>query len=377
MKAGKTTLALLSIAASAGACALVLEIALRFAPVNSGTRAVAVNAAQPVFRFTPDRELTYSARWNFENANRVRVNNAGFVNAEDYRADDPRPLLAVIGDSYIEGLVVPQRDTLHARLAGAAAPGARVYSFAASGAPLSQYLAWAELADEHYGARGAVILVVGNDFDESLAAYKRGPGFHHYVERDGELRLELVPYRPNPLRAVVYHSALASYLVFNLKALDVVALTRARLRSLTAEPAATATPTFVGNTAATAGDARLVRSKRAVDAFLRDLTARTRWRAEDVVLVLDGIRAYEAGRLVPHPDTYFARMRRYLAERATARGHEVIDMHPILDTHYAEHGRRFEFENDSHWNALAHGLAAEAVLGSRTYRRFSGATGGD
>src|SRR5262245_53576418 len=115
------------------------------------------------------------------NINRGHTNNAGFVNDQDYRRDDPLPLLAVIGDSYIEARMVPFAKTLEGRLAHALRDRSRVYSFAAGGAPLSQYLIWAEHAVHTYGARALVINVVGNDFDESLPAYRAGPGFWFYV----------------------------------------------------------------------------------------------------------------------------------------------------------------------------------------------------
>jgi hypothetical protein len=71
--------------------------------------------------------------------------------------------------------MVPYPKTLYGRLAEKLEGRFRVYSFGASGAPLSQYLIWASYAVHKYGARAAVINVVGNDFDESHVAYKAGP----------------------------------------------------------------------------------------------------------------------------------------------------------------------------------------------------------
>ena len=83
-------------------------------------------------------------------------------------------------------------DTLQGRLATALAGKARVYSFAASGAPLSQYLIWARHAVREYGAQALLINVVGNDFDESISTYKTEVGFWQYVpDANGELDLRL------------------------------------------------------------------------------------------------------------------------------------------------------------------------------------------
>jgi hypothetical protein len=99
--------AVLAITLSVTACLLFAEIVLRFLPVATGMWAMPVNAENPIFRFTPDREFLFSRDWNFSLINRGRINNDGFVNDENYAENDPRPLLAVVGDSYVEAAMVP------------------------------------------------------------------------------------------------------------------------------------------------------------------------------------------------------------------------------------------------------------------------------
>src|SRR5262249_11431553 len=173
-------------------------LSLRF---SSGLRPAAVPADARVFLFIPNRRFLHSLGWDMHNINRGRTNNAGFVNDHDYRVVDPTPLLAIIGDSYMEARMVPFADSLSGRLARTLSGRSRIYSFAAGGAPLSQYLIWAEHAVRVYSARTLVINVVGNDFDESLPAYKAGPGFWFYVpDQNGELRLRLFEHRPGWLK---------------------------------------------------------------------------------------------------------------------------------------------------------------------------------
>ena len=126
--------ALIAVALTVIACLGLAEIVLRFLPVQSGLRTQPVNAENPVFHFTPERDVTFSRGWNFDLVNRRRVNNAGWVNDQHYRQQDETPLLAVIGDSYIEALMVPYDKTLYGRLARSLAGRLRVYSFGASGA---------------------------------------------------------------------------------------------------------------------------------------------------------------------------------------------------------------------------------------------------
>lgn len=127
--------ALITIALTVALCLGSAEIVLRFLPVASGLGAQPVDAKNPALHFTPDRDATFSRGWNFEMVNRRRVNNTGWVNDQDYQKEDMKPLLAVVGDSYIEALMLPYDKTMYGRLARQMDGRLRVYSFSASGAP--------------------------------------------------------------------------------------------------------------------------------------------------------------------------------------------------------------------------------------------------
>ena len=60
-------------------CAAFLEIVMRMLPISEGFRALAVNDANPVYRYAPNRAATWSKGWNFSITNRVRTNNVGFL----------------------------------------------------------------------------------------------------------------------------------------------------------------------------------------------------------------------------------------------------------------------------------------------------------
>ena len=117
---------------------VVLEIVLRCVPVSTGLRPEAVDAEHPVYHFEPDHSFVFSRDWNLALANKGHVNNVGFVNDQDYVAQDDKPLVAIVGDSFIEAQMVPYAGTAQGRLATKYANSARVYSFAAAAAPLSQ-----------------------------------------------------------------------------------------------------------------------------------------------------------------------------------------------------------------------------------------------
>ena len=349
---------------------LPAELILRFLPVNTGLRTVTVNADQPVFHFTPDRPFVYSNGWDLSMANTGRVNNAGFVNDQEYRHGG-RPLLGVVGDSYVEALMVPYGQTFHGRLAAEISDRARIYSFAASGAALSQYLAFARHAVRDWGATALIIVVVGNDFDESLASVRVGPGFHHYVEdAGGNLALKLFDFTPSPLGRLAVQSALGRYLIFNLKIGEI--WNRVAGWGGMIAPAQAAPPTYVGNSLADAGTVRISQSERAVDAVFRDLPLWTGLPPDRILFVVDGLRYPPVAG--SHPEqSYFARMKGYFMAQAQARGYETIDVDPAFFAHLAAHpGDRFEYPQDGHWNTLAHGVVADLIRHSAFYDRITG-----
>lgn len=361
--------AILTIVISLVGVSAIAEILLRFLPVANHPLVVPVTAADPVFHYTPNRPFLFSRDWDLHLVNHGRVNNAGMVNDQDYRKEDTTPLVAVVGDSYIEAMPVPYAETVQGHLAKALDGRLRVYSYAASGAPLSQYIIWARYAVREYGAKALIINVVGNDFDESHEVYKiDAPGFWIYVrDPDGQLRLRLFEFHVGRIRSLVKHSALARYLFINLHVKSLF------IRSRTGDgggqfPGDIGGRQYAGNTAVEADTGRINASVAVMDAFFRDLSDMVGLPPTRVLFVMDGFR---------YPDqaqrgagTYFDRMRRAFRERAEARGYEVIDVDPLFFSDFSKHGRSFEDSRDNHWNATAHGVVANAVMRSKTLTRF-------
>ena len=330
---------------------IAAEIALRFLPVATGLNPLPTDAAQPLLHFEPGFHYTFSRRWNLRGANRGRVNNAGWVNDQDYRRDDPQPLIAVIGNSYIEAQMVPYGDTLQARLAAALAGSYRVYSFAASGAPLAQYAVYARHAVQAYHARALVIVVTAFSAAEGYGTAE--PGLWYYASDGDRLTLHLRPYRRGLAVRLARHSTLMRYLVFNLNIVPQVGAIWYRLL----HPWARFTLR-----AAIPPEQRKVVSDAVIDAFLRDLGEMTGLPPERVLFVLDGFR-YPA-LAAAQRGTPEAAWRAGFIVAAAARGYAVADTEPLFFTRYRETGAHFESPDDRHWNAAGHAVAAETVLTS-------------
>ena len=350
-----------------------LELLLRILPTHEGKHTMPVSAAQPVMRFEPNRTFTWSGGWNFSIVNEVRVNNAGFVSDFDYDPDAPGPLLAFVGDSYIEALMVPFWRTCHGRLARDLAPTSRIYSFATSGSPLSQYLAYARHAHDTYRPDGLVVVIIGNDFDQSLYAYRGNPGFHHFVpsQTGSGFDLKRIDFAPSFMYKLARSSSIARYAANNL---NLFALMLQIEESIFGRPA----ETMPSDALEAADRRRTADSKRAVDAFLERLPGYSGLDPGRILFVVDGVRYAE--NLKTARGGFVDEMRRYFIANARRRGYETIDMQPIFIAHHREHRQRFEWPQDGHWNALGHELCRDAVarsaLLSKTFPRSRSARTG-
>ena len=351
----------------------------RLPPVHSGFEVQPVEAANPIIRFRQNRDYLYSHGPFLTNVNRGHVNNDGFVNDQDYQPADTRPLLAVIGDSYIEAAMVPYPLTVQGRLAARQDGGRRIYSFASSGSSLLDYRYYAIYARQRFGAEWLVINVVGNDFDEMLLRYKQSQGFHCFSEQtDGSLSPMLIEYHPTWPRTLLRHSALARYVVFNIGSTTPVVgrLLEGvhRLRLWLTDPitrANAASPAFVGNSASDADPLRVELSKRATVWVLDHLPESVGLPITHVLILIDGYRLFEPDQIEAARHSFFGVMREYLIGEARRRGYEVEDMQEWFDRRHRRDGAVFEFPDDGHWNALGHEEAANAVMSSELYRRFT------
>ena len=336
---------------------IMLEIMFRFLPVYDGFSFVSVNDQQPVFHAKPDRVISTSKDWNFFNARKIRINNVGFRNDQDYTKSGSGPLIAAIGDSYVEAVQVDYEDTFYGSLAQKLDKKARVYSFGYSGAPLSQYLAWAQYATQTFGADHLNFTIISNDFDESLSWHRPREGFLLYKKCEEKTYcLHRDKYQIGPFRPIVEASAFARYLVFNLQVMELVKKVR---QNWSASKTENQEEIYVANVKANVDEQHLAESKKAVDFFFRDLPKYTGLKPNKITFTLDG-RFYEDSDK-QFESSYFAKMRRYFTKTARAKGYKVIDMKPVFADHFSQNGQYFEFEHDKHWNELGHQLVAEEL----------------
>ena len=343
---------------------IFLEIVFRFLPVYSFLEVQPLDQAHPILHYAPGRTFTVSERWDLEQVNRGRINNEGFVNDQDYHADAKTPLLAVIGDSFVEGLYVPYQETLQGRLAAHTERNWRVYSFGISGTALSQHLISAEYVRDKYHPRALAMIIVLNDFDQSLFIYGKDPG--HYVFKDdkhGSFTIERINFHPSVWRNMLRYSALARYLIFNLR----VTAWRELISSGSTADRYVLHPDTAGE------PERVANSKKAVDFFLTKLPEMSGLGSDHVAFIVDGLRPslYDDKSVTAAAKATFPGvLRQYFIDAALKNGFSVIDMQQIFTDRHQADGSRFEFSRNYHWNSLAYQVVTEALTASDWFERL-------
>ncbi|MBA2487211.1 MAG: hypothetical protein H0V35_14180 [Nitrospira sp.] len=350
-----------------------LEIILRCMPVSEALRGEPVNDAHPIYRFTPNRSVQWSKGWNFSLRNEIWINNYGFISDIDYDPTATSLLLAIIGDSFVEAAMVPYGQTAAGLLKSRVADTGRVYSFGASGAALSQYLAYAKYVGEEFQPAGLVIVIAGNDFDESLMKYRSYPGFHYFVDStEHGLRLQRLDRSIPRWKDWVVSSAMGRYVVLNLEAGNVMERLTHRMAALFGKRR------FVGNVDAEVERGRLEDSRLAVDAFLTQLPLMSRLTPDRILLVLDAPRPeiYSPDDLHAAQKSFFGQIRRYLMAQAAIKGFELIDLENVFVLDYQERGMKFEHRHDYHWNTNGHEVMAGAIRRSSVFQQMFVSTAG-
>lgn len=335
-------------------CVLVLELVFRFL-VPASDPPMGWFAEEPaVYRFATDRESGLVTTGPFARQRaRWRINNEGWNSPVDYSRSRTRPLVAVIGDSYVEAFQVDTNKTYPSLLRQALAGRWDVYSFGVSGAPLSQYLHLGRHVVAAFDPDVIVINVVHNDFAESILRLNSRDRHWLLLDSSGG-RIREVPPQANrsftqysTLKKLLRRSALVRYFVFNLGATDVV-------EKLGARHAEVGANIKLAAVAANRDDIR--RATRYIFTRMREAFGERR-----VLIVMDAPRI---GIYTGHIDDELKFLHALTAEMAQQVGFTVLDLTEPMRRAYAVDQVRFESQWDGHWNEYGHTFVAGYVEGA-------------
>jgi hypothetical protein len=336
---------LLAAALGAALLLLVLELALRLLPIQSGLSASDASSNWPTHHLIANIHYTYSDAWDLRNEHRGVTNNMGYVAPFAYLPGSEG--IAVVGNSFIEGLMNRYQDTLQGQLARQVADAPAILNFGVSGASLPDYIGLGPLVSRRFHLRWAVILIVGRDF---INGFRPSPGYFGWSAGEAPP----VRLRPDYVRT----SAVKLF-----RSLAIVRYTRGNLKfdlHHFLHTSVKGAPQTCISAGLQAGDQDLLA------AYADSLPAAYGLPASRVILVFDADRAElyrsngrSAESSCPTRDTLALKT---LAAAAASRGMHVIEMGPIFTAYYRATGRRLDYTPfDYHWNGVAHRLAAAEV----------------
>jgi len=294
--------------------------------------------------------ISTTGRW-CERPVHWRINNDGWNSAIDYApaGDRGKPLVAIIGDSYIDALQVNVGESVMDDLRRRQAGRREVYGFGFSGAPLSQYLQMSRYVRQVFRPEVLVFNIVYNDFDESLRELDPKPYFLQLSPGAGGLE-EVQPkaYEPSRIKRLAAHSAIVRYLWLNLHLPE---LLQSR-RGPKGEP---------DRFYADVDIVELERHRELIERATFDLVDRIRQEnpGTEIIFMMDAPRTdiYEGkageGRL-----GWLHQLMRRACERSGCR---FLDLTAPFRERYERDHVPLNFPNDYHWNETGHALAAEVL----------------
>ncbi|MBA5637124.1 hypothetical protein H3H37_08650 [Duganella sp. LX20W] len=331
------------------AVALALELLCRCLPVVSGLRVESTGGEQRFSRYLPRLPYTYSFGWALDNARQGRTNAQGFNNSADFQ-DHAKVL--VIGDSFIESLMLDYPQTVQGNLDRMLGGG--VFAASASGNGLADSLELARYYVPRIHPANVVLFVEETDVGGLLDA--PGRGHSGFVLTPAGPVMEHHPYREAQAKQLALRSALVRYVYYNLKLRDWV---QGQWAAPAPVPAAATASAGAGEGGKDGGlGARAVALQYYLDQ-LHQLGDRAGVR---FIFLVDGNRkAMYAGRAGAH--LWPGQDRELFIAAARRSGFAVVDTQPVFSQHWAEVHERVDFlPMDGHWNAVAHHLAAQQLL---------------
>ncbi len=321
---------------------LVLELLLRCLPVSTATQ-TGYRIDPNILTYPPEHNFTTSFGWALERAQRQHANNFGFVADRDF-VSDPHAI-AVIGDSYVEGSMLPPPERLASQLE-LALHGRPVFAMGGPGSSLLDYVERVRFANSQWALRNFFIVVERGDIMQSLC----GSGNVHAACLDRttlQPRLEHIQAKQDAATNLLRHSALAQYFFTQL---------RVNPQQLVARVASLLVPKPVGAppTVTDAGVAER-QSNAVIRAFFERLEP---YKDRHFTFVVGcDMAALRTGRASPDP----ARVQ--FMERARSWGARVVDTEPLFATHLNAGGLSLQVSpRDGHWNRLSNGMIVDSIV---------------
>ncbi len=304
-----------------------------------------------IFRKNGDIKTIYNINADGWNSRHDKYNQ---VKGGKYR-------IAIIGDSYVEALMVDYRASLAEQLEDRLGNDKfEVYRFGISGAALSEYFQILREEAVKYSPDLAVIVLVHNDFDES---YEFVPGrytssFLKINIKNGRVIGEIPPteYHETLKEYLLRSSAIFRYFIYN-KGINVDNIKRLIFRDTNKEEV------YQANIDISNLENKEKNNEIVTEYLMKEIKKVATQHNMDILIIMDGDRygIYDG------KDPEFSYINGVLslnrmAQKVAAKCHiPFIDLHPIFWEDYQRKKKKFNSVSDAHWNTYGHEIAADTI----------------
>ena len=261
------------------------------------------------------------------------TNNYGYVTPIPFNKHDK--VNCIIGDSNVEGSLVEFSHSFHGILYN---KGYNIYPIAISGSSLSDYLIFTEFALNNFNCQKIILVIMDNDFDESM---QRRPA-HHYFDEFDEGKLKLISYKPSKVKILLRKFAIPNYIIKNLKARVVISQ--------------------LFNKNYNKGIVDINQSKTAIDIFFQHLS-KISFKTENILFVLDGDRRSIYNNKL-NEKSEISEAFNYFKTKSANYKIKFLDLDPIFQLYYSTNNKIFSFGHDFHWNEYGHSIVADEIIKS-------------
>lgn len=332
---------------------LITEIICRILPTSSPLKLAPVVSEKDILRYYPNQSTTYSLGSNFYQISKKSTNNYGFFSSFEYK-EKSKPDVMIIGDSFVEAVQINNENTIGEVLKKENS-NLIVYQMGIGGVPLSQYIKMLSYAKKEFLPKKYIVVIVGNDFDESLCEVRIKQGTWCF---DKNNNLIFNPFEGYSIkRSLIRKLAFARYLVFNI---GIEWRPIAKKIGINDE-AMSADRQFAGNTSRYKPNEIKNQSLKVVEKFFEELENLEIEDKTTLIINADHDDIYNDEKT----QSFFRDMRGNLIKMAENKNVKYIDMEPIFKKNYKIENKKFDFPTDGHWNEHAHYLAAKAYLNQR------------
>jgi hypothetical protein len=336
---------------------LLLEFSLRYIVPASDLPHVYFDAEDHILRYDTNGKLQglFTIGRFAQQRGKWRINNDGWNSEIDYTLyrdrERSRPLITIIGDSYIVGFQVNIEDNIASVLRKLAGNRYNIYSFGIQGAPLSQYLQISRYVKKYFDPEVLVFNLVHNDFAESIKSIVNKDYFLQINYKDEEfVELPPKPYKPRQINRILRESAIMRYLWSNLEVSASINRMLAKNKKI-----------FYAKFDANIDIGEFLANREIIQDSTVFLIRKIREENpnKEILYLLDGPRkSIYSGEIDKSDVLWIHEIVKYACLQANSH---FIDLTEAFTEKFTKDHVKFNSDYDGHWNEIGHKTAAHVL----------------